>query len=57
MPLLKIDEEAFGQKQGMLGLVSKEGSSHMTKGKQQKPGERETGKDGRKERENAGSGV
>lgn len=31
VPLLKTDEEAFGQEQGMLGLVSKEGSSHTTK--------------------------
>lgn len=31
-------------------MVSKEGSSHTTKGEQQKPGERETGKDERKEK-------
>lgn len=35
---LKIDEKAFGQKQGMLGVVSEEGSSHTTKGEEQRPG-------------------
>lgn len=47
----------LGRSKACWDWSAREGSSHTTKGEQQKPGERETGKDGRKERENAGSGA